>query len=502
MAEAKVATAEAKVATAKAEFMAARNELQSAAAIQRLQSQLAQLQITHTHHILQFTLPYLASFNSSTTTTKVPNEALTWINEKIHPWEDFSNILKSFGCPEITTKDPPPTFDEPAFSEGGLYPHIFNVFRWAKPCLAPKEHLLNVHNLPPGCVPIKSKNEVHRNYYPDIMVCDSHRIPYCVGEVKRDAIIPAHTDFANIDKSTPAFKALAQAVNYLKHFKCTYGILTSFNCWWFIKLDGPKVLVSTATRDNTKTPQVLVALAAVLKLARESKDEQDTRKSSNLKGQADAGETEDPFDHSFSPNFDGGRPGDNDGDAPSLGERGPSSGGPTMCIDRADSGTDVKTEGPWLGDGQHGGVFLEVVNGVRVAFKSADSENRPESAEAIFRESAVYETLKDLQGVAIARLVVPARMPNPFLVEMATEVASEGWKEDLTQDDLDLALVSLSAIHEKGYIHGDIRRQNLVFHRDATGRRALWIDLESCEPGTAEKMEEEKECVRKNRFDP
>ncbi|KAJ3093636.1 hypothetical protein HDU97_009305 [Phlyctochytrium planicorne] len=474
MAEAKVATAEARFMAAGIDLLLTERAVDGAIArlkdkeILELQSHLAQLQRTHrdlaSYHILDFTLPHLASWSSSTTTAKVPDEAPISINEKVHLWEEFPDILQGFRCPEMTTADPPPTFDVPAFSEGGLYLHIFNLFRWAKPCLAPKEHSLNIDNMPP-----KSKKEVRRNYCPDIIICDGHVIPYFVGEVKMDAIIPADTNFTIIDASTLAFRALAQSVNYLKNFKCTYGVLTTFNCWWFIKLDGSKVLVSEGIRDDTKRPRVILALAAVLNLARESKTEQEAKKDLDLEVKADAGGSEHYVNLS---NAKDSRSGGNGGEAPLLGELDASSGDPQTSIDRATSNADIEKEGFWLGDGRHGGVFLEVVDVVRVAFKSADSENRKDCANAIFRE------------------------------KKGTDVAPEGWKQDLTQDDLELALVSLSAIQEKEYIHRDVRHHNLVFHRDSRGRRAFWIDRESCKPGTAEMMEEEKERVRKNRFDP
>ncbi|KAJ3095821.1 hypothetical protein HDU97_006481 [Phlyctochytrium planicorne] len=152
-----------------------------------------------------------------------------------------------------------------------------------------------------------------------------------------------------------------------------------------------------------------------------------------------------------------------------------------------------------LGIGRCGPVFLAVVDGVQAAVKNTRWATKSNDANVrVMHESSLYERFENLQGIAIPRLLISAHQDG-FFVEMVTERALQGWKEEWTEEELQSALEALGAIHGEGYIHGDIRRQNVVFTSEG---KALWIDLETCREGSEEERTSERKRVEEGNFDP
>ncbi|KAJ3292859.1 hypothetical protein HDU76_007118, partial [Blyttiomyces sp. JEL0837] len=146
-----------------------------------------------------------------------------------------------------------------------------------------------------------------------------------------------------------------------------------------------------------------------------------------------------------------------------------------------------------LGYGRCGYVCECLVGGVLSAVKLIDPNNERSGKslyEAVLRESEAYDNLRELQSLAIPRLILPA-FDYLGMVLLATELASEGVCKSWSHEEKQMAEKSLRMIHARGYIHGDIRRENVVFHVEGGVRKALWVDLETCQLGEAEEFERE-----------
>ena len=153
--------------------------------------------------------------------------------------------------------------------------------------------------------------------------------------------------------------------------------------------------------------------------------------------------------------------------------------------------------GQRLGYGRCGYVHECVIGGVLSALKLVDPNNERDGkqlTEAIFRESEAYGKLSELQSGAIPLLVLAATDYLGMLL-LATELCSEGVCQTFGEGEKRLALDSLRLIHSMGYIHGDIRKENVVFHVKDGVRKAFWIDLETCQLGLAGQFESEVRLV-------
>ncbi|ORY39115.1 hypothetical protein BCR33DRAFT_418229 [Rhizoclosmatium globosum] len=150
-----------------------------------------------------------------------------------------------------------------------------------------------------------------------------------------------------------------------------------------------------------------------------------------------------------------------------------------------------------LGYGRCGSVYECVIGGVLSAVKSIDpmkKRSEKSSHHAILRECNAYDTLSELQSVAIPRLIISTSYYNGMML-MATELGSEGVCKVMDEGRKNSALCSLRMIHAKGYIRGDIRKENVVFHLSNGVYKALWIDLETCRLGVTTEFDAEIRAV-------
>ncbi|KAJ3145316.1 hypothetical protein HDU89_007173 [Geranomyces variabilis] len=119
-----------------------------------------------------------------------------------------------------------------------------------------------------------------------------------------------------------------------------------------------------------------------------------------------------------------------------------------------------------LGTGRTGTTYLGTVDDLPAAIKILDPVKKGGVAlHALERECRVYHDLLDLQGTAVARAI------------------GRGVME------------ALSGLHAAGYLHGDVRKQNVLFYDDpAAGgqRRALLIDLETARRASSDELADER----------
>ncbi|RKO84351.1 hypothetical protein BDK51DRAFT_48341 [Blyttiomyces helicus] len=132
------------------------------------------------------------------------------------------------------------------------------------------------------------------------------------------------------------------------------------------------------------------------------------------------------------------------------------------------------------------------------AISAGPSEAPPEGL--VDAEILAYSLLEEIQGLAIPRFieggswlgagVVAVEEIGPGRVE-----AAEGW-DHLTPNDQELARASLQVLYSKGFIHGDLRLDNLLFADSDGARRAVWIDLARSRRASAAEIMEEMEELK------
>jgi len=129
-----------------------------------------------------------------------------------------------------------------------------------------------------------------------------------------------------------------------------------------------------------------------------------------------------------------------------------------------------------LGEGRSGKKFRADWRGETVAVKICDLYQHPEYEEEILTEVAVYDTLRDLQGLCIPHFKLAGYYGGIFVI--ATEIAGFPLDVDkLSHHECLEILNKLSLIHMHGILHNDIRRSNILVHRLNDGMKVCFIDF-------------------------
>ncbi|KAI8852747.1 hypothetical protein BC829DRAFT_440600 [Chytridium lagenaria] len=381
----------------------------------------------------------------STTTTKSKGSPLT-----LEPWPDFRKLAAEFDTANVILESTP-MFTQRKVpiirTESDLYIIWQIALDWAMPALAPADSVI-------------VNSTLYVKGHPDFQLTSNEK-PLLVGEMTRCNVIPTGCDLQ---------KTYDEGHNKTNN-GLRFGVLTTWDCTWFLMFPSRELCSGETKKTVHVSPGFFLMHLAGNARLEAGKDSSVSVDSTQLTISDHAAEY---------------------------------SGGRSMTANITESAVIIikRVYGEKLGHGRSGDVYKCVINDTPVAMKVVDSYKNHEGEKAVLRESEVYSELQDLQDNAIPKVIMSARFWRFFLL-LGTRLASEGTKKVLDDDDRRLALKSLSAIHAKGYIHGDIRRQNVCFDVDNFGqRRALWIDLESCRPGSPAEIEEERTQVENDDFDP
>jgi tRNA A-37 threonylcarbamoyl transferase component Bud32 len=347
-----------------------------------------------------------------------------------------------------------------------------------------------------------------------------HRIQHTCGEpdlILRAsntllAAVEVKTKWAlNVDDLVNAFNnnppqyiinIVRQVFGYLQHNKLQYGALTTYDKTWFLhrQLESPNELrISPVIRCDGSQPTLFQGFAHFAYLARNAQ----------------------PFPPlAPSPRHNTKTPPDDDDSGPErkirkVGGRGlkkgkrrrtPKAGGGGMTtrshnrpqnhasLDFFDWGSfevlDV------LGIGRSGKVFKALLHGEEVAFKLCDLWQHPELKSELLNEVKVYHALKDLQGVCIPKFK-SAGYTAGGLFGIATEVVGEslGDEERLSGKERQVIQRALTSIHRHGFMHGDIRRENIRISRSGGRFNAFFIDFGFSKPGCEKDFREETKVL-------
>ncbi|CAG8645552.1 1633_t:CDS:1, partial [Paraglomus occultum] len=117
-----------------------------------------------------------------------------------------------------------------------------------------------------------------------------------------------------------------------------------------------------------------------------------------------------------------------------------------------------------LGDGRSGKVFRAIWQKEEVALKICDLSKHPDYEEEMLTEVEVYYALEDLQGHYIPKLKAAGYAYGKMFFLVATEIVGSPVKVDSLNDQERHEIIkALSQIHVHGFLHRDIRAENILF---------------------------------------
>eukprot|EP00199_Chlamydomonas_sp_CCMP681_P001322 CAMPEP_0119104140 /NCGR_PEP_ID=MMETSP1180-20130426/2433_1 /TAXON_ID=3052 ORGANISM="Chlamydomonas cf sp, Strain CCMP681" /NCGR_SAMPLE_ID=MMETSP1180 /ASSEMBLY_ACC=CAM_ASM_000741 /LENGTH=607 /DNA_ID=CAMNT_0007088821 /DNA_START=147 /DNA_END=1970 /DNA_ORIENTATION=+ len=131
-----------------------------------------------------------------------------------------------------------------------------------------------------------------------------------------------------------------------------------------------------------------------------------------------------------------------------------------------------------LGEGLSGIVKKARLDDRLVALKVADVFNAQGSVRMLKHEAAVYDALFSLQCVAIPELVGCGYVFDGMAFALATSLVLGSHPrtgQRINQSELGKAIRALDMIHAAGYLHGDIRRENIIV--EESSGQVFFIDL-------------------------
>jgi len=210
-------------------------------------------------------------------------------------------------------------------------------------------------------------------------------------------------------------RIVAQMYTYLRHRRIAFGILTRYDITFFFKSDENGYLYVSRP---VLLDEVLRYMAAFLLMG-------------NAFGEINHPQMEDSFNLSLEKNEKRKRKREEK----------------KLRVDREHL----------LGSGSTGTVYEAFLDNERVAVKIADVYHRSEVMSEMTNEVAVYKFLEDLQGVYIPQLLWSGYLLGRVLFGIVFELCDSD--VDFSEEEKHNVL---DALHERGVIHRDARRENFV----------------------------------------
>eukprot|EP00515_Schizochytrium_aggregatum_P008490 CAMPEP_0202073612 /NCGR_PEP_ID=MMETSP0964-20121228/3141_1 /ASSEMBLY_ACC=CAM_ASM_000500 /TAXON_ID=4773 /ORGANISM="Schizochytrium aggregatum, Strain ATCC28209" /LENGTH=218 /DNA_ID=CAMNT_0048640723 /DNA_START=69 /DNA_END=725 /DNA_ORIENTATION=- len=130
-----------------------------------------------------------------------------------------------------------------------------------------------------------------------------------------------------------------------------------------------------------------------------------------------------------------------------------------------------------LEGGRTGHARRSLFRNAPVVTKVADIFKRPYLLDELENEEIAYGRLEDVQGEAVPRLVSSGLFREGFLYGLTT---SDGGVDGNAVDTftpamVDQAVAKLRMLHDRGVLHGDVRRANVLY--DQATDKVMLVDL-------------------------
>ena len=287
------------------------------------------------------------------------------------------------------------------------------------------------------------------------------------------------------------YHQMRQIFGYLSHNELRYGVLTTYDKTWFLYRENCCLCISPPIQHDDLHPTLFQCLFYLVSLARDNPN------------CASAPSSQDDDDH------DDGGDHESKQKAGSQKARGRTSKGSsayttpvagqgstgrkrrraTTCPSHPSNGEEEHTPlefFDWgsfstlgvLGTGRTGTVFKAILYGEVVALKICDLWKHLDYEEDLLNEVKVYHALKNLQGYCIPKFK-GAGYTAGGLFAIATDIVGsplEDVKSLSDQEDI-VIQTALSSIHCHGFVHNDIREDNILIRRNGCQFSAFFIDF-------------------------
>ncbi|KAF9165642.1 hypothetical protein DFQ26_009654 [Actinomortierella ambigua] len=145
-----------------------------------------------------------------------------------------------------------------------------------------------------------------------------------------------------------------------------------------------------------------------------------------------------------------------------------------------------------ISHGERAQTYKARWQGRDVVLKKCDVWNEGSVAEELKNEAGVYQKLQTLQGRYIPKLLL-AGVADGVEMVLVTEFVGTDVSQDLLDDSAQVKIQeAMSAIHELGVLHGDIRPENIVMQNHGSNAKFYFVDfgLSHFTEDTAELLEE------------
>jgi tRNA A-37 threonylcarbamoyl transferase component Bud32 len=136
------------------------------------------------------------------------------------------------------------------------------------------------------------------------------------------------------------------------------------------------------------------------------------------------------------------------------------------------------------------------LNNKSVALKFLDLWQHPALGHELINEIKVYRTLKQLQGKCIPRFEKAGYVPGGLLI-IATEIVGAPLEDVASVSKEECLAIErvLASIHSYGYIHGDVRKDNILVKRSGEHFNAFFIDFAFARRGSQAEFYGEKRVL-------
>ena len=115
--------------------------------------------------------------------------------------------------------------------------------------------------------------------------------------------------------------------------------------------------------------------------------------------------------------------------------------------------------------------------GRNVVVKKCDLWNERPVAQELKHEARIYQVLRTLQGRCIPTLRIAAVADGMEMVLVTDFVGCDVSRVRLDDSDRRKIREALSAIHDLGVVHGDLRPQNILVQRDGSTSSFYFVDF-------------------------
>ncbi|KFH69284.1 hypothetical protein MVEG_04099 [Podila verticillata NRRL 6337] len=126
---------------------------------------------------------------------------------------------------------------------------------------------------------------------------------------------------------------------------------------------------------------------------------------------------------------------------------------------------------------EHAQTYKASWKGHDVVVKKCDIWNQGPVVEELKHEARVYQVLRTLQGRYIPELRIAGVADGMEMMLVTDFVGTDVSQEHLGDSDQEKIKAALSAIHDLGVIHGDIRPQNILVQHDGQNARFYFVDF-------------------------